>query len=688
MLRLSVVAASVVAVMLLSPLASARVIMDNTCTLTNDIYVTTLNDAAHVARAQRAMDHLEEIYQLTGNYPTYLSLDLMSRMKKAHSYNFHDKERQTRVAVMVDSFTQNISLMVHSEHRQDDMTWVTDNQAFIDGKTNAYADFRCSGGWIQLKWQGRDLSSRSEYFDSSNGWLSARAEKFLNSHGMDDMRLRVARLQLAYPRNGLAGKISSLYKTYIEGQTPYPHSFDYVANQPGAVPMLMTGKYRPGYQDLDELRVNFDVEKMATMSDESSSQNVLSPNMPVSPATARAALHRIKTLMTRNSSEYMRSLYSNDGLQELIEEADQALEDSMNLSGRDKDSKLKNSAMLLSELSSRSKQIVNLASSTETSQNEMMAMQLQADNLSKQANRMLEHLARKIQEQEHRSEGLRAFQKQQAESDGDLIDEAERNLLAQEPNLFEQEPLPTATKSTNASYPERRKPSAGHLLEGKSPKLPNKDFMEACLMTQNKEGVFGYPVNDRHYGFDIGIEINLLDNHDWLVSLESTRTPWTMPLIHMYGSNYQVPSKDTWCHGPVFGVDHARDNIRLTIRGVYDDVNNSIYTVSMWSIWDKGHVAGHVQGAVTGMVLPGALLVGKLLLPFTGVPGAIAATGMLAGGVLAMTPWAPPETRYPHVEFFTRLMANYGLGELFYIGSSQMTYYGSFSTLKPKGNID
>ncbi len=117
-------------------------------------------------------------------------------------------------------------------------------------------------------------------------------------------------------------------------------------------------------------------------------------------------------------------------------------------------------------------------------------------------------------------------------------------------------------------------------------------------------------------------------------------------------------------------------------------MNNSMYVVSLWSIWDKSRVFGAAQSAVTALALPGVILAGAMLTPYISVPAALALVAGTSSALLMATPRTAPEARWPHIRHATRIMAEYGLGDKFYTGNGRMQYYSSFSTLKPKGNID
>ena len=650
--------------------ANAQVVMDSSCNLTDDMYVLTFDNAHQNANERMAMATLRGIYAERGFTPHHFGMDIWSYMENHHDYHFN-QEKKSRIAVLIDTYQQNISLMMTSDHKEDDMTWSTDNMAFIDGKTNPYADFRCSGDWIQLKWNGRDLHNSSEHFDSSQGFLSARQESFINGANQPDYRLRVARLDLHYDRNGLSGFLSDQYSSLIKKKTPRPHEFHYQANTPAVQPMIMSGKYRPGYENLSQFRLNFDAERLVEMEDESSAQNPLSANMPVSLTTARAYLHYVKNLMVNHTSAYMRSMYSVQGLHSLIDEADRSLQQSMDSSGKQKHTLLHNASRQLNELASRRRQINELAKNSAHDQVDRMIPQQKADSLSKQVDQILEHIAKKLEQETQYTENMKAYQAQQVEADGTLIDRDE--LLILEPDLFNELPSDSSRRTTGRLTTH---------VENTS-----DDNSQHCLM-HGQEGIFDYPIIDRHYGFDTGIQVSLLGGDQWLVSLKSTRTPWTLPFIQTNGSDYSISASDTWCRGRFFGVDHARDHIRLTMRGVYDPVNNSMYVVSLWSVWDKSRVMGMVQGLLSAVAMPGIALAGATMIPHVPVPVALMFVASSTAAMIGLTPTAPPETRWPHVRSGTRLMAEYGMGDLFYTGNGRMNYYSSFGTLKPKGNID
>ena len=653
--------------------AHAQVVMDSSCNLTDDMYVLTFDNIHQNANERSAILTLRGIYAERGFTPDFLGIDLWAQIENHHNFHFN-QEKKSRIAVVIDTYQQNISLLMTSDHKEDDMTWSTDNMAFIDGKTNPYADFRCSGDWIQLKWNGRDLYNSYEHFDSSQGFLSARQESFINSANQPDYRLRVARLDLHYDLNGVSGFLSKKYSAIVKKRTSKPHEFHYQANAPAAQPMIMSGKYRPGYESLSQIRLSFDAERLVEMEDESSAQNPLSASMPVSLATARAYLHHVKNLMVNQTSAYLRSMYNVQGLHSLIDDADRSLQQSMDSSGRQKHTLLHNASRQLTELASRRRQINEMAKSSADDDVNRIIPQQKADILSKQVDQVLEHIAKKLEQETQHTENMKVYQAQQVAADGTLIDRDE--LLILEPDLFDE--LPWLSDSS-------RRTTGG--LSSHVDQAISRDSEQPCLM-HGQEGIFDYPIIDRHYGFDTGIQVSLLGGDQWLVSLKSTRTPWILPFIGSSGSEYAIATKDTWCRGRFFGVDHARDHIRLTMRGVYDPINNSMYVVSLWSVWDKSRLMGMVQGLLSAIAVPGIALAGATMAPHVSVPAALLFVASSNAVMIGLVPTAPPETRWPHVRSGTRLMAKYGMGDLFYTANGRMNYYSSFGTLKPKGSID
>ena len=666
----------------------AQVLMDNTCNLMEDMYVITIDNEDQIANEAMAMETLRKIYKERGRRPSYLGMDSWGQIEAYQKFN-DNAYQLTRIAVLVDTLHQNISLMVHSDHQKQDLKWETDNIAFIDGKTNSYADFRCSGDWIQLKWNGRDLSSGNELFDSAEGMLSARIEGFFNEASQPDTRLKIARLSLSYPRTGLSGAISSLYQSSIKGRTPHPHTYNYEYSLENPVTLVMNGKNRPGYQPLDQQRVNFDVETLAMAQDESSSQNTLSPHMPVSLSTVRTHLQYVKTMLTNEAALYTRSVYSVSSLHTLIDHADNYIQRGLAASGMEQDLQFDSALKQFAELASRLHQNREISASASAGQSNLVARQHRVAQVTKQVDKILAKLSEELQSDGMRRSLLKDYQQQQAKINFNLIDDSE--LLSSEPDLFAKDAFPQLEKDIphprNLAYQSKQVGSATKPVDTSS--IKNKEeFLETCLMTKNREGVFGSAVNARHYGFDVGLEIRLLYNNSWLMELESTRTPWTLPIINAYGSNYQIPQRDTWCHGPFFGADHARDNIRMTVRGIYDAVNHKMYVAALWGIWDKSRVLAMVQSFASAAVLPGVALLGGFLAPTIGVPLAVAFVAASTTTTLALTPWSPPETRFAHVRMFTRKMAEMGMGDRFYKGAGGMHYYSTFGTMKPKGNID
>ena len=658
---------SAVAVVLLLLLAAilpakghAQVFIDKSCALTEDMYVLTLDNDNHIARTRSAEAEMDAFYSETKNGPPWL----WGNVKASNKRNYGN-EKKTRIVVLIDTLKQNISLLISSEHLEDDLIWETDNLSFIDGKTNAYADFYCKGHWIQLKWKNRDFSSPYEHFDSSSGILMAKSESFINESDQSDLRLRIAKLEIDYPLNGLYGNISNVYKKLVQQKKSTLHSYAYDIRNESSADLIMHGKYRLGYKTTDDqFQLNSNVKILATMNDESSSQNLLSPIMPISPTSARAYLASIERDMNHADMKQMRAVYNAKGLPELINEADTLFEKSEHSIGSERNFQMDNAAKQINEISARLKQVDSTYSNTIKGRLAHTTSRYKAKKIIQQINMIQIGMTKRRNAAHIRSEALEDHQ-EQIFTESNIIDETE---LEQFEDYMRDSPFREIPKRT-----------------GKTRSAPDEP-LETCLMTKNQEGIFGYVMNDRHYGFDVGFNINLLGSGKWVMSLESTRTPWTM-LWQTYGGDLQVPSKHTWCHGPFFGVDYTQSTIRLTVRGIYDPINNTMYTASMWSIWDNSLVLAHLHALVTSLLLPGLPLMFASLATYYSLPTIVLAL-MGSTAALGTTPMAPSEVRWDHMRFFTKFAAEHGLGDIFYTGSDRMTYYSSFGTLKSKGDIN
>ena len=108
--------------------AHAQVVMDSSCNLTDDMYVLTFDNIHQNANERSAILTLRGIYAERGFTPNYLGIDLWAQIENHHNFHFN-QEKKSRIAVVSDTYQQNISLLMTSDHKKDDMTWSTDYMA-------------------------------------------------------------------------------------------------------------------------------------------------------------------------------------------------------------------------------------------------------------------------------------------------------------------------------------------------------------------------------------------------------------------------------------------------------------------------------------------------------------------------------------------------------------------------------
>ncbi|MCY4473021.1 MAG: hypothetical protein OXC07_09450 [Kistimonas sp.] len=654
---------------------SAEVVMQD-CQLDENIYVLTLDNADQVADEEAAMHTLRRIYKERGRSPAWMGMDAWAQVESYYAYN--DSGMQTsRIALIVDPYDQNISLVLVSDHQVQHSAWFTDNLSFIDGKSNAGADFRCTGNRVHLRWRGRDLASGVEHFDSSEGELVAEVAGFTNTVGQSGMQLEIQKLHFRYPRTGLSGMAGSFWHAWIRRKTPHPHTFLYDADVQGlgSGALIMGAKYTSGYQAMDRERLALDSGRLEESRDESWSQNFLSPTLPMTLSSIRSHLDHARTLLRNEATLFAHSVLGVPALKSYIDEADRHIEQGLSDEGGG-DIHFVNAQQQLAELSSRLKQ--NRAMTANSGKDiEVVASRIrQVQEVADQAERMLEAVSSRLRAETRRRQRLL-----RSSIDGRQVSRAQVRTEGEE-SLSSLVLADGASASFSAG-------EDGYPAAGQDRELAGQDReLDACVMTSaGLEGIFTASVGDTHYGFDVGQEVRLLGDH-WIMTLESTRTPWTMTGLQTYGTDYVIPRQYTWCRGSLFGVDYAKDSIRLTARGVYDSVNNRIYLVSQWSLWSQPKVFGWVQGVTAGLLFPGAVLIGSALASAVGAPAAFALMSGSLGLSLAAMPWSPPEVHFPHIRFLGRKLADWGLGEAWYTGSASLDYYSYFATLVPKSSFE
>lgn len=639
------------------------------CRLDENIYVLTLDNTDQVAEEEAAMATLRRIYRERGSSPVWMGMDSWGQVEAYHAYT-GSAAYLSRLALVVDPYTRNLSLILTSDHQTPGLSWVTDNLSFIDGKSNAGADFRCLEDRVHLRWQGRDLSSSVEYFDSSEGELVARVAPFTNPAGQSAVRLEVERLHFRYPRSGLSGMLGSAWQSWVRRRTPHPHTFTYDRQRQGGggEGLVMSARSNAGYQLQDRQRLLVDAGRFEGSRDESWSQNFFSPGLPVTLSSVRAQLNHVRTLLRNESMLFAQSVLGAPALKSYIDAADRHLE--QGLSDRQgSDVHLVNALQQLAELSSRLQLNQDLVGASGRALGAVTSKMRQVQQVTEQAEALLEKAAARVRAQAAGREKIR----QQALEVQPVAASAPEALPSAELVPVELQDL-QASSGGDEPVPEREEPDAAAL--------------DQCLMTAaGLEGIFTASVGDTHYGFDTGLEVRLLKDH-WIMTLESTRTPWTIPGWQAYGTDYVIPAQHTWCRGSLFGVDYARDAMRLTVRGVYDNVNSRIYLASQWSLWNQPRVLGWMEAVTAGLLLPGGVLVGGALASALGSPAAAAAVAGPLGLSLAVMPLFPPEVHFAHIRFFSQKLAAWGLGESWYTGAVSLDYHSHFATLVPKSSLD
>ncbi len=697
--------------LLINATAQARVIMDSSCELVDeDIYVlTSSNDNLHFEQNFH-VQRLSEIFEESGLEPSFLGFNPWEQTKSYLDYA-DNLRLSSRYAIMIDPHTNNITLIVISDHEEDipdkkarrkgledddDAIWVTDNMSYIDGKTNPNADFRCSGRFLKMQWSGRNLSMNNDAFDSAEGELLAVLEDF-DDNGQPNKHLRVMRLKNDYPLWGIAGQVKSSYQKFINKRTPSPHRKSYKAAG-DSMALFMSGKYRPGSYKDDEFYLAHDIQTLRMMQDESSMQNILSSRHPVTPRTLRSHLQNMKTLIAEEATLFSHTVYTAPHLNDLLNQADQRIDEATAGSDIDADTQLKGAIKQVSELSVRMRENLRMVSNSKEGVGSFVSQLPRLQRVTNKVERILYKLQAELEKEGMRRALLRESRQKNNQSDNNLISEEDMRILA--PELFADDTgHPGVTTSSyspeiRGAKPERidlrKKYGAIKNYDAVShydtSKIEDRDsFMQECKLTSSRiEGVFT-AMDDNHHGFTAGLQISLM-NGTWLATLKATQTPWSLPKIQTYGSEHTINAGDLWCRGPLFGANHTHGPIRLMMTGIYDPTRNEMYTITQWSYWNGYRVISAAQNLINAFLPVTPLLVAGAV-PYVGGPIAALGAFFYISGMLVTMPYSPPQARYPHIDAVAANISGWGLGDGYYNGGMNMYYYSSFSTLRPTTGI-
>ena len=644
----------------------AQVTMMN-CQVPDNIYVLTHSNDKEQAIQSQSMESLRRLNMSRGEAPTYYQVPAWSLMNNYYDF-YHGALTVKRFSVIIDRASDNITLMMTGDHQEDDLTWTTDNMAMIDGKTSAYADFVCKDSWLGLKWHGRDLNSEVEHFDSAYGTLEAKAVDVYDDFGQSLPHLQLARLDNNYSLAGVTGQLYRLFHKYIYRSSPTRHEFHY--QDAGGQPRYMNPKYNTGYHLQDPARLYVDANQLQHEADESSSQNSLRADQPVSARTLRAYLLSVGTTLKDQTSMFNGKVLGVEPLSVLIDKADEHLSNAENLHESSGQQEYTNAIGQLKELGSRVNQNLQMDDNAFNQLGEVVSAKRDLERVSKQIAMVIKEMNRSLTAIKRRATVMNQVTHTEGSPEPDFQLQSEALEI---PGDFWN--IPASVKGQrffNATT------AASDLPE------------EECAFSNNHKVSFASGRGVNLSGFPMSIEVRQKGDGNWGVMLQATETPWTYPWIQAYGSDFSIPGKSLWCRGPFFGVDHSDRTLRVSIRGVYDTVNNQIYTVSQWSVWGNWTGSWTLDSLhnIATTALPAYWFYMAALSPAGLVMGPqvmLLGAATLAAGV--SMPFTTPESRHLYIPTLTRMGAKAGLGHTYHNGSLAVTYYNLFNTLVPRTSL-
>ncbi|MTI13324.1 hypothetical protein [Sansalvadorimonas verongulae] len=702
--------------------SSADVIW-NKCIIPENIYVTKHDSKVDFAKMKASIDELDRQtskYNMSmRNYPgvwgwvSDWGYDTWDVAKERLLYN-HSSPRMSFFAIVVDPHKKNISLMITSEHQNEKFHWIGDNQVFIDGKTNRYADFRCSGSGLYLQWKGRDLLASNEFFDSAIGSLSARLENYTNKDtGQDFYFLRVATLENDYPYTGVYDAGVRAYKSWWNKATSYPHNrhYRYDPRDPQCdlnSPHCMMPMLRPGYDVIDRTQTSHDVAKLAHYVYETSSQNSYDEHQPVSITTIRTMLSSLRTSLRSQSLNFSHTAFQGKSLHELINEADESVAAGMSSEGIDQDIHYKAAGDQLVELEALINNNRDILDNTQDGVGSIVGEVYQSKVAINNINKMVSALndARMSAALTRNSVNESKIRKARIDTDiiphdklsGVFCEHCSDDDSVQDEDDYDyaDDDFDTCAEGDDSSMCIRGD-------EGEEePAIATEEEL-GCQLTNGVQIANYRPRRgDNRFSFNTGISVRVAPgNTKPMVYLQSTETPWRRFFIYNdpKGVDYIIPEQDVWCRGALFGVDHTSGwpntgVLRITIRGIYDNVRHEMYVGSVWSTWSQNWTISYLLSAYS-IITPiggtvGALAGAAMTIPALGAPaaGVLALTALSANVLMtALTPYASREVKWNHSKVVDGLFLDSLLGPHYSHGTLNSTYYSTFGTLLPDGNI-
>ena len=688
-----------------SSLLQAQVQMIN-CQVPENIYVIKKDNREYLANINDSLETIERELRGAGRTPRVLHNTPFQSLR-GYFHNFDNKEILTRFAVIVDPTNENISLAINTDskdyHDDDNGVWTTDYLAFIDGKDNRNALFTCQGNHLQLKWGGRDYSANKEMFASAGGELEADLDYYQTRANQPAVRLRVISLTNSYPPGkGLTDIIYSLskYSPWYGSSIPL-YDVNYREGK-GRQPRFMRGMYGLGYGHFDEARLLMDVERINRTDVETSEQNLITSGVGM--PTLRAYLHWAKYLMSNQAANVSLATYQVETLNQIMEKmkaADKMMlrfEQSTEMPSFRQISNLENAIDQVIEMSSQGIQNTQTFDSTEMAKNGMGFAHHNARVVTRKVARLMKNIKRVLEAA--KGDAYESFLRKSRAEHVDGLDGIP--LLEDQGDICPGTALELYGQDSNSPNNSSGVCSETALaVYGKdSNSLEQTEELKALFALRQQCAIKADPTLRAHYtargenlyGYNTGIDIRVHDGRVQ-IRLKSDKSPWTNTRYSQNpGDDYLIPG-NIWCSGPLFGIDHASGPVRATVRGVFDDVNNVIFAVALWSTWDSTsfftRVWSNVHTYVTmpgllGVVVVPTLAAVSLANPAAGVPfsvmGAISAYTAMT---FALSPMVPAEQRVAHHKWATKVLAEWlPLGAAYYNGIG-MEHFASYSILTP-----
>ncbi|MCL6269880.1 hypothetical protein M3P05_08010 [Sansalvadorimonas sp. 2012CJ34-2] len=664
----------------------AMVEMDK-CNIPENMYVLKFSNEEDLDKIHSKKRINEEVYgSNSSGRPSTLGMNNDS-FENDYYANYDNAIRNTHIVVTVDPLNENIYLSLQSDQKDyfdDKAVWKTNYLAFVDGKNNRYARFTCHGNRLHLKWAGRDYNASSEMFSSAYGEMKAEVEFYRTTSVQSGSRLKVTEIHNSYmPGWTLTGTVYWLSQLTRHGTYIALNNIDFEMKD-GARPLYMNGKYKLGYETYDPQRLQMDIEYLAARYDETSEENAIVYGM----STLRAMLYLANIKLSKIAGSVATSTFEVTTLKEQISNLDMEMRKALPVDENDlktgDGANLLNAADQVVEVSARVTNLLEASQRTEGTTGALLASIIDAKRISRQVHKAVKVIKNQLDSAFTRLHAQRQFLKKSKEEN--QID-FEGNTIHQ---VRRQDGSGNALQESTTALQEEQ----DEILQGP---IQTEELLDQCYLTQSETTIGQYMhyvprFGDHRYGFNTGIEIRVIPdrNNPIKIHFKSDKMLWSWGVLRDDNPTGDFVVDNVWCRGPLFGADYVSGSLRATVRGVFDNINNRIYTTAQWSTWDNSYwitrILAYGHSGITGLTEVALGYVALQALIYAANPAAAASAfavkGALAyaGVALATSPLIPPEIKLPHHQYVTQLLAQYGVGEEYFSGYGK-EYFATLTTL-------